>query len=100
MNEFINIDVSSGLVALKPVGKTQFAPSHTLRLSCSIVRHIWSLANQHPELRFGRAARALQQRSVRILSILCQSTGYEARVATRGTPTRSWEGVFFSLFAR
>lgn len=64
MNEFVNIDVLSGLVALKPVGKTYFAPSHTLRFSCSIVRDIWSVSNQRPEFRFGRATRALQQRLI------------------------------------
>lgn len=46
VNELVNIDGLSGLVALKPVGKMRFAPSHTLLFSCSIVRDIWSVANQ------------------------------------------------------
>lgn len=65
LNEFVNIDGLSGLVALKPVGKTYFAPSHTLRFSCSIVQCIWPVANHGAVLPLGRAARALQQGMIR-----------------------------------
>lgn len=104
MNEFINIDVSSGLVALKPVGKTHFAPSHTLPFSCSIVRRIWSMANQRSEFGFGRATRALLQRFIRICRFFVKALVVRRGLVTcrkpRGTTTRSWEGAFFSLFAR
>lgn len=73
VNEFVNIDGSSGLVALKPVGKMHFAPSHTLLFSCSIVRDIWSVANQRANWRLNRAARATKQCVLfEIWRFLCQ----------------------------